>query len=175
MLYACLVLLQKRTRKSWLQVICQPGFLSFFKSPFRAHLVQEAFPACFQSGLGAPSSNSFSVLCTSFSMITDGPLLCWFTLFTSLKPELCKDRDHVFCSVHPNTWVEALVHSQDSKNYLNKRVNIFKRLLKYPEIQQRIYASKIVFRLWTYNAVEGLFGMTKSLWGTVKFKTLKNN
>lgn len=100
MFYTCLVLL---LRKPWLHFIFQPGFLSFFKTPIRAHLVQEAFAACFQSGLGAPSSSSFSVLCTSFSAITDGPLLCWFILFTSLKPELCKDRDHVFCSVHPNT------------------------------------------------------------------------
>lgn len=115
-----------------------------------------------------PSSSSFSVLCTSFSTITGGPLLCWCTLFTSLKPELCKDRDHVFCSVHPNTWVEALVHSQDSKIiwikewiYLKDFWNILRFSREYMQVKLYLVCELIM-------QFKGS-GMTKSLWGTVKF------
>lgn len=63
-----------------------------------------------------------------------GPVLYCFTQFTSLKLELFEDRDHVLDSEHPSTQAQYLAHNQDSETYLNKRMNIFKRFLKYPEM-----------------------------------------
>lgn len=41
--------------------------------------------------------------------------------------------------------------------------------MKYAEIQKKIYASKIFFRLWTNNTAQELFVIIKNLLGTVKF------
>lgn len=83
---------------------------------------------------GGPFLHVPSASFTCLPLCHLGPVLYCFTQFTPLKLELFEDRDHIFDSEHPSTQAQYLAHNQDSETYLNKRMNIFKRFLKYPEM-----------------------------------------